>query len=39
MFKKNENNNQKMNKEKKGFQVNRVVIETYLGNIKRMKIK
>ena len=28
MFKKNENNNQKMNKEKKGFQVNRVVIET-----------
>lgn len=39
MFKKNESNNQKMNKEKKGFQVNRVVIETYLGNNKKNENK
>ena len=39
MFKKNESNNQKMNKEKNGFQVNRVVIETYLGNNKKTENK
>ena len=40
MFKKNESNNkQKINKEKNSLQVNRVVIETYLGKNKKNENK
>ena len=35
MFKKNESNKQQINKEKNNFQINRVVIQTYLGNNKK----
>ena len=35
MFKKDESNKQQINKEKNNFQINRVVIQTYLGNNKK----
>ena len=39
MFKKNESNKQRINEEKNSLQVNRVVIETYLGKNKKNENK